>query len=52
MNQNKPRYFEYTSAAVPVINKIEPKKLSPSNNDQFSNTPYTSPNMYAFYIIC
>lgn len=51
MNQNKPRYFEYTSAAVPVINKLEPKKLSPSNNDQFSNTPYTSPNMYAFYII-
>ena len=48
---NEPRYLEYTSAAVPIIDKLKPRILSPTDNDiTCLSNKYTSPNLNACYI--
>ena len=43
---DKPKYFEYTSAAVPVIKDIKPSIISPNNQ---SHNSVTTPNLFARY---
>tara|TARA_B100001287_G_C22640564_1_gene509902 strand:- start:384 stop:1268 length:885 start_codon:yes stop_codon:yes gene_type:complete len=43
---DKPKYFEYTSAAVPVIKDIKPSVISPNNQ---SHNSVTTPNLFARY---
>ena len=42
-----PRYFEYTSAAVPVIDKLQPVVITPEN----SVNSITTPNLFARYFV-
>lgn len=40
-----PKYFEYTSAAMPVIDELQPVVISPEN----PNDSITTPNLFARY---
>tara|TARA_Y100000813_G_scaffold196831_1_gene181021 strand:- start:29 stop:922 length:894 start_codon:yes stop_codon:yes gene_type:complete len=48
INKSKPKYLEYTSAAVPTMSKLEPQTLSVENSER--GHQILTPNLRATYL--